>query len=115
MKRGDPAPRSKARRRTTPKEEQIEPLQVEDPSVLTDADWFVLNELYSMARKPKALLRACRKLAREKPGDYLRLLAALDPVKTREAALDAAAAEGLDVADLPAMIRQLESPSKKTH
>jgi hypothetical protein len=107
---------SKKQRRTFPKRRQAEPIEPEDSSILTDADWATLNELSRMyGRRPKELKRAFVKLAVENPECYSRLLAAFYPTKTREAVLDAAAALGLDDDDIRQIIRDIESPSKKSN
>lgn len=95
---------------------KAEKLEVEDSSILTDADWEILNEMVRRhGLKTKALRRAFEKLAIKNPPMYARLLAAFDPRKTREALLDAAAELGLDDDDIRELIRHGESPSKRSH
>jgi hypothetical protein len=109
-------PKGKKQRRTSPKRRQAEPIEPEDSSILTDADWATLNELLQKYhRKPKGLQRAFVKLGIENPECFIRLYAAFHPAKAREAILDANAALGYNDDDIREMIRNVESPSKKSH
>jgi len=87
----------------------------EDPSLLTDADWAVINAiLKEQGRSQKALEHAFMKLAVENPECYSRLLAA-NPAKVREALRNANAELGFEDDDIREMIRDNESPSKESH
>ena len=88
-------------------------LEPEDPTILTDADWKILNDLRDQT--PEAIQRALMKRGIENPECFSRIIAAFHPTKTREAVLDAAAELGLDDDDIREMIRNIESPSKRSH
>jgi hypothetical protein len=76
-----------------------EPLELEAPEHLTDADWVVLNRIADI-RSSKARMKAFKELAGADPERFGRMMLAVDPVMMREAALDAAAELDLDVNDL---------------
>lgn len=91
-----------------------EPLEVVDPSGLTDADWAEINALQRAYTEhgAKALNRALADLRERDLIRYARVIGAFFPNELREMIRDEMANMGLDEADLREMLRKLESPAR---
>lgn len=91
-----------------------EPLAVEDPSGLTDADWIEINRLKRVYESggQKALSKALAEMGSD-PVRYMRVMAALFPNEVRNAIKDEMAELGLDENDIRELVRKMESPAGK--
>jgi hypothetical protein len=91
-----------------------EPLEIENPSGLTDADWAEINKLrraYESGGQP-ALNEAMQELAKDDPVRYVTVMGAFFPDMIREAIKDSMAEVGLTEDDVREMVRKLESPAR---
>ena len=91
-----------------------EPLEIENPSGLTDADWAEINKLrraYESDGQP-ALNEAMQELAKDDPVRYVTVMGAFFPDMIREAIKDTMAEVGLTEDDVREMVRKLESPAR---
>jgi hypothetical protein len=105
----------KRKRRSAQRVRQTEPLEPEDLSLLTDADWATVNAALRRASErggSKALSRALEKLAIDDPSCFVRVLAAFNPDKVRQLLLDAMAALGLTAEDLKEIVQKQQKPTK---
>jgi hypothetical protein len=98
----------KNKRRPVRSATQSEPIEVEDSSLLSDADWAAINALRRIAEQggKRAFLKACEKLAVDEPIRYATILAAMHPNKFHAKALDAMAELGVTLDDLSAMTQK---------
>jgi hypothetical protein len=90
-----------------------EPLEIENPSGLTDMDWAEINKLrraYESGGQP-ALNEAMLELTKD-PVRYVTVMGAFFPDMTREAVKDSMAEVGLTEDDVREMVRKLESPAR---
>jgi hypothetical protein len=91
-----------------------EPLEVEDTSKLTDADWAEINRwkrAYQTGGQD-ALSRIMSELCEKDPIRHVTVLGAFFPDIVREAIKDEMAEQGLEEEDLRELIRKLESPAR---
>jgi len=92
-----------------------EPIEVDDSSDLTDADWAQINhlqEVYQTGGK-KALSKALGVLAEQDPIQYVVVMHAFFPRMIREAIRDSVAEAGMTEDDMRELIRKLEGSDER--
>jgi hypothetical protein len=106
--------RTKTKKRPARRASRTEPIEVEDSSFLTDADWAAINALRRAVERggQKAASRAAKKLALADPLRFATVLAAFFPDRVREAIRDVMADRGIAEDDLKEMIQKLKKPTR---
>jgi hypothetical protein len=85
------------------------PIEIADPSSLTDADWEEINKLQRpYQRGDKAFSKAMDELAEVNPFRFLTVMSALFPEHVTAMIKDQMAAEGITYYDLKELNGQLE-------
>lgn len=90
-------------------------LEVVDPTGLTDADWGQINALRALYESSgaEALDNALERLSSERPGQFIRIAAALDPASVRDATKDELADKGITEQDVSDLLKRLNAPTRE--
>jgi len=91
-----------------------EPLEVADPSFLTDADWAEINKIKKAyeAGGTNALSKAMDELGKGDPIRYLHVLGAFFPNLVRESIKDSMAELGITAEDLRELLEKAKAKSE---